>query len=462
MEKRHDLYKYDAAERQRVVLDYVLKAEQTAKQPTETLVSVAVARHELSVHQAVTHRNETRLLFISEDTSLLNQTQQTLDGYLDLSEVFDEVHIVILRAGIKAKDPVLRVAPNVWMYIATAKYWWWTPYAALRLIREQMVFADGFRPDLIVARDAYESALVAQIISREFARPSQLHVVEDFTDREFLTRSPQARWRRLLARYLTGRFLSIRTATDHIQNMIAKVYPMVPDVATLPRFNSYQAPVDITAAVQIRERYPQFEFLFVYVGPLGHHSTCFQVIEALQALLGRQTVGLIIVGDGSARAEFQKKTEVLGVKKQVVFEKSVSDISIYLAAADVAIVSDIEIQADEIIIQAAGVGVPLIMTQTPSRADLFTDGESALFYIPDEVRQLATQAGRLFADKNLQQRLANAAALSIERRLYKDPEAYRLAYRMTVEEALFVGNSDTPMSDQSSPAGVETTTVVTS
>ena len=55
----------------------------------------------------------TKVLFISRDENLLNSTRQSLDGHTDISDLFDEVHILILRQGIKAKNPTLRVARNV-------------------------------------------------------------------------------------------------------------------------------------------------------------------------------------------------------------------------------------------------------------------------------------------------------------------------------------------------------------
>ena len=61
-----------------------------------------------------------------------------------------KLHIVILQPGIQTLHPILRVAPNVWIYIASAKHWWWTPVVALQMIESQLRFADGFRPDLIV------------------------------------------------------------------------------------------------------------------------------------------------------------------------------------------------------------------------------------------------------------------------------------------------------------------------
>ena len=217
---RVDLSKYDATEHQKNVLDYVLNND-ISSVPKETgQIPVKDARIASSQYRSVSERTAIRILFISQDTSLLNQAQQTLDGYLNLSEIFDEVHIVVMQEGAKARNPVLRVSANVWLYVVTARHWALMPLSALKLIKEQLFFATGFRPDLIVARDAYESALVAQILGKRYHRPTQLHVLEDFTSAYFLKRTPHPKWRLRLARHFTKGFHSVRTETDQIKKLL--------------------------------------------------------------------------------------------------------------------------------------------------------------------------------------------------------------------------------------------------
>lgn len=156
-----DISNFDASARASSELESVLRRE---KQKDEgQRISVAEALAAPRVYHADTTRNVTRVLFISKDESLLNPETQSLDGFLNLKELFDEVHIVILREGIPPKNPVMRVSDNVWIYTAAAHTWIGTPKAGIDLITKEMVFASGFRPDLIVARDPFESALVAHL-----------------------------------------------------------------------------------------------------------------------------------------------------------------------------------------------------------------------------------------------------------------------------------------------------------
>ncbi|KXJ99793.1 MAG: hypothetical protein UZ19_OD1000291 [Parcubacteria bacterium OLB19] len=178
-----------------IVLIIFWRKKKKAKDETRYL-SVEEAIHDQSVYEVKSERAETRVLFVSRDESLLNPTQQSLDGYTNISDLFDEVHILILRQGIRAKNPALRVANNVWLYTASDKDWWKTPFAGMKLINDQLVFAGGFRPDLIVARDPFESAVLAIMLGKKYERPVQIHVLEDYTKTDFIKSDKHNRWRK--------------------------------------------------------------------------------------------------------------------------------------------------------------------------------------------------------------------------------------------------------------------------
>ncbi len=457
MAPRNDLYNYDASERERSALNSVLNKRQASAEDAIERISVEEARRGESLYEAVSDRDLTRLLFISADESLLNQTQQTLDGYLNLSDVFDEVHIVILRPGIPVKNPVLRVEKNMWLYIATAEAWWWTPVRALKLIREQLEFADGFRPDLIVARDPYESALVAYAAAKRYGRATQVHVLEDFTDPQFLANVPHAWWRGKVARWVLKRSLSVRTATNQIEQLIKKHFPHVPDVATLPRFNNYESLTHAPVQRSIKEKYPQFTFIMLYFGTLDHNSTAYQVIDAARTVLHNPRVGLVVVGDGSARTEFKKRSELLEIAPQVVFERTADDMAGYLKTADVLIVSDTDSAGDEMVIRGAAAGIPVIATVTDLRQDLFVDGESILLAEPDDVSALTAKLNIILNGFAMRKQLATRALHIVETRLHEDPSVYRLTYKHSVEAGLFAGETENaPVSPEAEADQIET------
>ena len=440
--KRTDLFHTDASDRERADLDRLLQREVANLTTAAPRVPVAVARHEKPRAEIVSERDTTRLLIISRDTALLNQATQSLDGYVQLTDVFDEVHIVVMQQGITPHNPVLRVAPAVWLYVVSGRSRWWLPVMALRMIAEQMMFADGFRPDLIVARDPYESALVAYFAGRHYNRPTQLHILDESTKRTGGSRVRESSLRRWFSRRLIARFMSIRTSTDSIADAITKRYPQIPDVATLPRFHNYEQLRTSSTERNIKDTYRQFTFVIAYCGPLDIGSKAFQVMDAVRGYLRGPKIGLVFFGDGPARKELEKRAQILGITTQIAFERENTAMTQYLSSVDVLVVPEDTTVADEVAIMGAFAHVPLVAVATPLRSDLFLHGESALLCGVDDVMTMTAHINRLVNDVNFRQTLADKAYAIVATRLHEDPEAYKLAYRDSVEAALFVGESE--------------------
>ncbi len=432
--KKLDLSQSDSTDRSRDYLQNVIAAEDAEKLPRE--VPVNEARFADSLLNIESRRDTVRILFISRDDSLLNQTTQSLDGFLNLADVFDEVHIVILRPGIRSQNPVLRVADNVWVYVATAKHWWQTPKAAVQLVRQELQFADGFRPDLIVARDPFESAETGALLAEEFGRPLQVHVLEDFTDAKWLAASRDNVKRQKLAKKYLPAASSVRTGSRQLQLMIEQRFPNLEDILTLPRYANYRAWTDAPVLLNIKEKYRQFVFIILYVGELGPQSTLHRALDASRFVLRNPRVGLVVVGDGSARPEFIKRAELLGVSQQVVFEKRVDDLASYLKTADVLLVTDTTADADELVLKGAAAGVPLLITPNTLRNDLFVNEESALITDSVEVNDLAEALTQFLNDVPLRRVIKEGALAVVEERLYEDPETYKEIYRNSIETGL--------------------------
>ena len=439
---RRDLYQTDVSDRERLQLEYVLREEKrNAERGTVPVVSVSQALAAESVYAVASSRNVVRVLFISRDETLLNPTQQSLDGFINLSDLFDEVHVLILRTGIAPKYPVLRVAKNVWLYTASARHWWWTPVSGMRLIRDQLEFLGGLRPDLIVARDPFESALVAYLAGHHYGRPTQVHVLQDYEHPRFRTEAPGNRLRRLLPRWLLPKFLSVRTERSALLERIGKRFS-IPDLSVLPRFTNYESLITIPATIDLKAKYRPFSFIILFIGYLGHESTAYRVIDAARTYLKNPRVGLVLIGEGPAKAEFAKRAEILGVKTQVVFESAVSDVVAYLKSAQVLIVSDTDADADDVALRGAAAGIPLVLAHNQYRDDLFVHGDSALMFRHDSVEELHNQISTILNEVGLRARLTLGAQALIQERFHADPTEYRRSYRASIEHALFVENQN--------------------
>jgi glycosyltransferase involved in cell wall biosynthesis len=434
---RRNLY-HEASVRDAAEMSYVIR-KNSRRDSADTVrkVSAVEAMRGERVVKDGRVRDVTRVLFISSNTELLNPTKQSLDGYVDLSDLFEEVHILILRTGIPPRHPVLRVSPNVWLYTASASSWWQTPAVGLELIENQLVFAGGLRPELIVARDPFESAWLATKLHARYGRPHQLHVIDDFTTKEFLQLDKDNFMRRFMIRFTIPKFTSVRTLTTSTKRVIESRFK-IPDLALLPRFQNYQELIDVEPTLNLKEKYRPWMFVMVYIGRLGHDSTFHKVLDAARFALVNRTVGLVVLGDGPAQREFEHRAKVLGIERQVVFESKVKDVVPFLKSSNLLLVSDTDYDSEEVVLKGAAAGVPIVAAKTERREDVFTHNESIFLCDPEDVQEFTNRINDLLNDVGLRKQFVDNAQDIMRNKFHNKIEDYRVAYRDSIEQAFFV------------------------
>jgi glycosyltransferase involved in cell wall biosynthesis len=438
---RRDLSHRDASSHASSELEYIIQGKKTVSEPTVRTVSAQQAMTGNRVFKSLSQRDVTRVLFVSRDTDIINPTLAKLDGYIHLSKLFDEVHILILRQGIAPKNPVLRAAENVWIYTASAKFWWATPAAGIRMVEEQLKFADGFRPDLIVARDPFESAFVVHKLGKKNNCVTQLHILEDYTNGDFVKRNQHNYWRRFLPRFTVPWFLSVRTLTNTVQTMLQKKF-VIPDIDTLPRYQNYMALIDTKATINLKEKYKPYVFMMLYVGKLGHESTLYRALDAARFALRNPRVGMIVLGDGPARREFEKRAKILGIEQQVVFEPKLSDIVPYLKSANLMIVTDTDSDSEDLVLKGSAAGIPMVIARTEKREDIFSHGESAFLCDATSVQAFSNSISDLLNNFDKRKQFSTNGQDIIRTLFHNDEKKYQEAYRASIEQAFFIESDE--------------------
>jgi hypothetical protein len=454
----------DVSERQRRELDAALQQHAQKKKPVSPKETIEKARFGAPLAQKESTRDLVRVLFISRDESLLNQTSQSLDGYLQLDQVFDEVHILILRTGIKAKYPVLRLSPTVWLYTATDATWWQVPFRGIEMVIDQLSFADGFRPDLIVAHDPFECGYVAQYLSKKFSRPFQIHITENYLASTFRIKDEHSVWRRLIASYVLRRALSVRTVSDQLSAIIGKKFPMIENIATLPRLNNIFQYRSRPVVVNIKTKYPDYNFHIMYFCVGSDFATIGSVLTRTVTIFANPRVGLVIMCAKNHVRDIERKVSVLGIARHVVVLSSTEHSIDFIKTADVFMTSDVTALSDELVTIAASVETPLVVAEDTQRSDLFEYGTSALLVPADTPGELINCLHLLLNDSQYRQQLAVAALQVVATRLHQDPQQYRREYQRSIEEALFIAkrsHSDQDVTNEQESADSSSSTVST-
>jgi glycosyltransferase involved in cell wall biosynthesis len=151
---------------------------------------------------------------------------------------------------------------------------------------------------------------------------------------------------------------------------------------------------------------------------------------------------LIVLGDGPAKGEFQKRTKLLGIEEQVVFDSRIEDIIPYLKSSNLLLATDTDEDSDEVVLKAAAAGVPIIMSRTPKREELFEHGVSAYLCEETDVQAFTDRISEMLNNFGIQKVFSENAQLIIKEKFHQDAREYAEAYRTSIEQALFVESDD--------------------
>jgi glycosyltransferase involved in cell wall biosynthesis len=274
---------------------------------------------------------------------------------------------------------------------------------------------------------------VALRASAEYHRPAQLHVTKSTYDSE----ASMGLLQRLLARYTIPQFKSVRVTNKMIWN---KISPLVTakDFAMLPRLNPYESILKSQTKIDLHKKYPQYIFSMMFVGQLEEGSSIFEVLKAAADVLKNSSVALFIIGDGPLRADCMRQAKALEIEKQLVFLPSTVDVARYLKSAHVLFVTDTDEFSEDIVLQAAYAQVPMLLTKTEQRLDLFSHLESAYFCEPHQIELLSLGLKTLMNDVQLRKHMADQALLAVQEYFDQDPKLFQKRYRASIEQALFV------------------------
>jgi glycosyltransferase involved in cell wall biosynthesis len=151
------------------------------------------------------------------------------------------------------------------------------------------------------------------------------------------------------------------------------------------------------------------------VGRLEYQKGIDVLLKAVSLLSSRSIEArLIIIGDGSLRADLTTMCESLGIQSVITFAGFQNDVPGYLTASDIFVLPSRYETMSIALLEAMASGLPCVVTNVGENAQLITDGVEG-FVIPfEDVEKLADALAKLIADPDLRQRMGQAARVKVE------------------------------------------------
>jgi glycosyltransferase involved in cell wall biosynthesis len=150
----------------------------------------------------------------------------------------------------------------------------------------------------------------------------------------------------------------------------------------------------------------------VFAGRLGVQKSLDVALDALAAVDG---VTLLVAGEGDERAKLEQQAATLGLGDRVRFlgAQARERVVELLHAADAMILSSSWENFPHTVVEALGVGTPVLATAAGGVGEVVQDGVNGLLVRPGDSAALADAIRRYFGDAALRERLQAAAAPSV-------------------------------------------------
>jgi len=138
-----------------------------------------------------------------------------------------------------------------------------------------------------------------------------------------------------------------------------------------------------------------------------------RVIEQRPAL--RESIGLLIVGDGPSRPDLQARAQALGVADRVHFAGASADVAEWLRAMDVFVLPSLNEGISNTLLEAMASALPTLATAVGGNPELVREGEGGGLFAPGDIEALAGRLAAYATQPDLRARDGAAARLRAER-----------------------------------------------
>jgi glycosyltransferase involved in cell wall biosynthesis len=179
---------------------------------------------------------------------------------------------------------------------------------------------------------------------------------------------------------------------------------------------------NITERNSIRREFNFDDETFVvgYAATFAPGKGHIQLVEAF-GLLEKDIprARLFLVGEGRL-AEVDNAIQRLGISEKVTFTGWRDDVAACMNAMDAFVLPSLSESFSQVLIEAMGVGLPVISTKVGIAEEVVIDGENGLLVNPSDINAISKKLKLLFNQPNLRHKMGKAARESVTERFSVD------------------------------------------
>ncbi len=341
--------------------------------------------------------------------------------------------------GVKIPNSNVTLYPtnsiNRWFYVFDAVKVGW---GVVRNWKLEIRNSSNKNEILVTCQDPFETGLVGWTIARKFKTKLQLQVHTDFLSKYFTKESLLNRIRIIIAKFLLPKADGVRVVSGRIKRSIIG-RGLIKDeslnhsvgqakIRVLPIFVDIEGIKNTQPIPQLKESYPQFDFIFLVASRLEKEKNVDFIIKSFGEVVKKHPkAGLIIVGDGSKRKSLQSIVDSLQIKKNVVFEGWQNNLTEYYKAFDLFLSASSYEGFGLTLVEAGMSGCPILTTNVGIVGEILGEENSLVCDVGDSdcfVNKM------IFAieNKEVLQGMNTKAQRKIELNLINDKQKYLEEY----------------------------------
>lgn len=344
-----------------------------------------------------------KILSLGLDNSILNKTSVLAGRIVSYGELVEK-YAVVVPAPIKEKTELSAKAvayssggENKFVQLIN------TYFLAEKLFKENQF-------DVITVQDQYFLALVGWLLKKKLnaGLEIQVHGWEKYYG-----------LRKLIAKYVLPRADAVRCVSQRLKKQLVSEFGVQEaNLTVVPIYVEVKGDQALggAAGLKVESKMADGKFIFLTVGRLAPVKNIGLLIKALAEVVKQHPrAELWLVGDGPERERLRveiKKSEVDSRVKFLGFEK---DVSRFYARADAfALVSDAE-GWGMAVIEAAGFGLPIIMTDVGCAGEVIKNNDSGLVVTVGSLGELVNAMEALLKNEELRRKLGQGARKALEK-----------------------------------------------
>lgn len=363
-----------------------------------------------------------KVLMISMDSRIFEPQSAVLERLKEYADFCENMTVVVLTRN---KNNPIKIK-NLSIYPASSIYRLWRLLVAVKITQRIIKKGDI---DLITTQDPFDTGIIGWLMKIKYNLPWQCQMHGDILSPYFWQESFLNKIRVLIAKFILSRTDGTRVVSERIKRSLVKM-GLKKEPVVLPIQVDVEKIKSTEIKIDLKQKYPQFDFLILMASRLSKEKNIDLAIKALVEIIKKYSkVGLLIVGEGEEEKRLKLLVKNYGLAQNIIFESWSKDLVSYYKTTDLFLLTSNYEGWGMTIVEAATCACPIVMTDVGCAGEFIKNEQNGFVVDVGDEKGIVSAIIKLIEDKNFAKTLGAKAEQSAL--LLPDKKNYLDAYKQS-------------------------------